>query len=115
MADSLHDIMKDRSLRRFSSADMVNELAERGVLRTYGVSQYLPGIVRARSGMKTTDLDTMTRGKLLHELVQYMAAHNLVVFETGSPDDPTAPPTDTTMSAHVLTLDPDADLSQTGE
>lgn len=97
-----------------TSEALVDELVERGVLRIFGVQEYVPGIVMARSGRAPEDMDRYMSARLVASLSRVMAQYNLIAFSKEAPDDPAAPPNDRVWVASILTVDPEADLSRTG-
>lgn len=99
-------------LGAISSRALLTELVERGVIRQYGVSEYVPGIVRARSSLGDEAFDNFCRARVTTELVKATVMQG-VAWITSTPAterDKDAPPSDLIYEASILTLDPAAVL-----
>lgn len=102
-------------LRDISSADMVRELMARGAIRAYGMTEFVPGIVRQRyTSDKRPAFDAVIRARMIHDMAKTLAAQGVISFEMTYPRregrEGSFEPTDVQHKATFLTLDPTYDL-----
>jgi len=107
-ADIIHK--KDRLRAEYSASELVVELMERGALRGYGATEYLPHSVTSRA---QHDLTSYATAKLTKSITEHVARAGVTSFtqttaqQRGYED---AHPEDVIIEAMLLTLDPDYEL-----
>jgi len=110
------------ALDTYTTEELVRELIARGALRSYGVSKYVPGIVRTRYiaeiGERAERFSQQIRAELIHEITKSLATTPIMSFdETRAQDIPGnehVAPNDMIYTASLLTLDPAADMEAKG-
>lgn len=107
-----HDGQKT-GVGRYTSAELIEELVLRGVLRMYGGDNYVPGQVRKHSPLNDADFDRWAFADNLRRLTASAQQEGIIAHEKrpASERDPAAPPGDMIYSSRIMTLDPKADLS----
>lgn len=107
--------IEDTHITSATSQKLVDELMQRGVLRLFGTQEYVPGVVMNRSGHDEEEMNKYMQARLTSAMSRAMAQYNLLGFSKSAPTDPAAPPNDRVWEATVLTIDPGADLTLTGD
>lgn len=97
-------------LTEYTAGQLVQELIERGALRIYGNTQYVPSIVRRKYEGEPGAFEKIAHAQNVQAMTEFAVANKLFAMRTEKPHDPDAPPGDELYIIEMVTLDPNYDM-----